>query len=42
MTIDPAGWMTIDDFLARRPQGPAHKRAIDNLVELLRSMLSRD
>ncbi|SDA91533.1 hypothetical protein [Mesorhizobium qingshengii] len=41
-TTNPARWMTIDDFLARRPRNPAHGRAIDSLVALLRRALGRE
>ncbi|MER8887399.1 hypothetical protein [Mesorhizobium sp. M0816] len=42
MATDPAHWMTIDDFLARRPLGSTHKRALDNLAALLCGALGRD
>ncbi|MES0100362.1 hypothetical protein [Mesorhizobium sp. M0019] len=38
---DPANGMTIDDFLARRPQDQAHHRAVANLVALLCRTLGR-
>ncbi|MER8552742.1 hypothetical protein NKH37_11270 [Mesorhizobium sp. M1217] len=40
-TAEPADSMTIDDFLARRPQGPTHRVAIDKLVGLLETALGR-
>ncbi|MER8839458.1 hypothetical protein NKH86_11920 [Mesorhizobium sp. M0913] len=41
-TAEPADSMTIEDFLARRSQGPTHRVAIDNLVALLETALGRD
>ncbi|MER9270457.1 hypothetical protein [Mesorhizobium sp. M0643] len=32
---DPADWMSVDDFLARRPNGALHERARDSLVSLI-------
>ncbi|MER9336782.1 hypothetical protein NKJ06_22750 [Mesorhizobium sp. M0293] len=42
MATDPVSGMTIDDFLARRPVNPAHRRALDNLVAWLRRALEWD
>ncbi|MER8877483.1 hypothetical protein [Mesorhizobium sp. M0306] len=32
---NPADWMSVDDFLAWRPNGALHERARDSLVSLI-------
>ncbi|MER8555915.1 hypothetical protein NKH37_27745 [Mesorhizobium sp. M1217] len=32
---DPSDWMSVDDFLARRPSDALHKDALDRLVSLI-------
>ncbi|MER8793984.1 hypothetical protein NKH75_07215 [Mesorhizobium sp. M0984] len=37
---DPVDWMSVDDFLARRPEGALHERARDSLVSLICNALT--
>jgi hypothetical protein len=38
---DPLDWVTIEDFLAWRPQDSLHKQALDNLISFLQEALSQ-
>ncbi|MER8959282.1 hypothetical protein [Mesorhizobium sp. M0701] len=37
---DPVDWMSVDDFLARRPSGALHKNALDRLISLICQAMS--
>ncbi|MER9018895.1 hypothetical protein [Mesorhizobium sp. M0898] len=37
---NPVDWMSVDDFLARRPNSTLHKRARDSLVSLICNALT--
>ncbi|MER9079976.1 hypothetical protein [Mesorhizobium sp. M0895] len=37
---NPVNWMSVDDFLVRRPNGALRKRARDSLVSLICNALT--